>query len=43
MSTLRSERGVALIVSLMAMTVLIAFGAALIVITSTESLIAGNF
>lgn len=43
MSRLRSERGVALIVSLMAMTILMAFGAALIVITSTESLIAGNF
>ena len=43
MSRLGAERGVALIVSLMAMTVLLAFGAALIVITSTESLIAGNF
>lgn len=43
MSRLRSERGVALVVSLMAMTILMAFGAALIVITSTESLIAGNF
>ena len=43
MSRLRSERGVALIASLMAMTILMAFGTALIVITSTESLIAGNF
>jgi hypothetical protein len=40
---LGSERGGALVLSLMAMTILMAFGAALIVITSTEALIARNF
>jgi hypothetical protein len=39
----RSEHGAALIVALMAMTVVMALGAALIVMTSTETLIARNF
>jgi hypothetical protein len=38
-----SEHGGALIVALMAMTVVMALGAALIVMTSTETLIARNF
>jgi hypothetical protein len=38
-----AERGAALICALMGMTILMAFGAALVVITSTETIIAGNF
>ena len=38
-----SERGAALIFALLAMTILMALGAALVVITSTETIVAGNF
>jgi hypothetical protein len=37
------EHGVALVVALLAMTVVSALGAALVLLTSTESIIAGNF
>jgi hypothetical protein len=40
---LRNERGVALIIALMAMTMMIAFGTALLLDTTTESKIAHNF
>jgi hypothetical protein len=40
---MRSDRGVALIVALLAMTVMSALGAALVLLTSTEAVIAGNF
>ena len=40
---IQSERGAALIFALMAMTVLMALGAALVLITSTETIVAGNF
>jgi hypothetical protein len=40
---IQSERGAALIFALMGMTVLMALGAALVLITSTETVIAGNF
>lgn len=40
---MRSQRGVALVVALFAMTVMSALGAALVLLTSTESIIAGNF
>jgi len=39
----RVQRGAALILALMAMTVLMALGAALVLTTSTETVIAGNF
>jgi len=39
----RAERGAVLILALMAMTVLMAIGAALVLTTSTETAIAGNF
>lgn len=42
-ASLRSERGVALVVALMAMTMMVALGTALIVTTTTESKIARNF
>ena len=38
-----SERGVALVIALFAITVMSALGAALVLLTSTESIIAGNF
>jgi hypothetical protein len=38
-----SERGVAVVVALLAMTVISALGAALVLLTSTEAMIAGNF
>ena len=38
-----NERGAALILALLAMTILMALGAALVVITSTETIVAGNF
>jgi hypothetical protein len=38
-----AERGVALVFAVMAMTILMALGAALVLITSTETVIAGNF
>ena len=37
------ERGVALVIALFAITVMSALGAALVLLTSTESIIAGNF
>ena len=40
---MRSDRGVALVIALFAMTVMSALGAALVLLTSTESIIAGNF
>jgi hypothetical protein len=40
---LRAEHGAALILALMAMTVLMAIGAVLVMTTSTETVIAGNF
>jgi hypothetical protein len=40
---MRSERGVALIIALMGMTMMIALGTALILTTTTETKIAGNF
>ena len=40
---LQAERGAVLILALMAMTVLMAIGAALVLTTSTETVIAGNF
>jgi Tfp pilus assembly protein PilX len=42
-SSIQSERGAALIFALMGMTVLMALGAALVLMTSTETIIAGNF
>ena len=39
----RSEQGIAMIVALMAMTLMIALGAALMMTTTTESRIVGNF
>jgi hypothetical protein len=41
--TLRAERGAVLILALMAMTVLMSLGAVLVMTTSTETAIAGNF
>ena len=43
MRTIHSEQGAALIFALLAMTILMALGAALVVITSTEAIVAGNF
>ena len=43
MRVLRAEQGAVLILALMAMTVLMAIGAVLVMTTSTESVIAGNF
>jgi len=43
MARARSQQGVALVLALMAMTVLMALGAALVLITSTETMTAGNF
>lgn len=43
MARIPSEQGAALVLALMAMTVVMALGAALILVTSTEALIARNF
>jgi hypothetical protein len=40
---IHDERGAALVLALMGLTVLMALGAALVLVTSTESTIAGNF
>ena len=40
---LESERGAALILAFMAMTVLMALGTALVLMTSTDTVIAANF
>ena len=41
--TMRDERGVALVVALMAMALMAALGAAIIMTTTSETMIAGNF